>query len=137
MEKYTRIIGRFEKAFEKFREIIENPAILEFFKEEFIVEIATKRFEYTFESMWKATKEFLRLMGIECNSPRSCFEELIKEGAVEENFEKILAKMIILRNELVHTYDEMKAKNIYEQIRNKEITETFKQVLKALSEHNR
>ena len=134
MEKYTRTLERFGKALGKFREVTYNHTILDFFKEEFIIEIATKRFEYAFESMWKTTKEFLRQRGIECNSPRSCFEELMKEGIIEENLEETLARLIILRNELVHTYDEAKAKDIYQQIKDKKVLNTFNAVLKALSD---
>ncbi len=93
---------RFEKLFKKFREIVENLVLLEFFKEEFLIEITTKRFEYTFESMWKVVKEFLRNKGISCNSPKSCFTELVKEGTVSQDYEKTLSEMILIRNSLVH-----------------------------------
>ena len=132
MEKYARTFERFRKAFGKFREIIESPAILDFFKEEFIIEITTKRFEYTYEAMWKSVKEFLRLRGIECNSPRSCFGELIKEGVISEDYESILADMIVLRNSLVHIYDEQRAKKICQEIGNKKVLEVFSLVLEAL-----
>ena len=97
-----------------------------------MIEIATKRFEYTFESMWKAVKEFLRIRGIECNSPRSCFKELLKEGLVPFSYEEELARMIMLRNQLVHIYDELQAKQIYDEIREERFLKTFEQVLKAL-----
>ncbi len=100
--------------------------------EELMVEIATKRFEYTFESMWKAVKEFLRLRGLECNSPRSCFSELLREGTVSYSFEKTLFKMIKIRNLLVHVYDEKQAKEIYSQIGEKDILDAFKEVLRGL-----
>ncbi|WP_457568745.1 DUF86 domain-containing protein [Desulfurobacterium sp.] len=133
MEKFRRAVERFEKAFRKFKEIVESESLKEFFKEEFLIEITTKRFEYTYEAMWKASKEFLRLNGIECNSPRSCFRELIKEGIIPEKFEKILSNMIILRNQLVHVYDEAAAKTIYTEITRPEILKTFETVLKNLS----
>ena len=132
MEKFQRSFEGFRKSLKKFKEIIDNPAILEFFKDEFIVEIATKRFEYTFESMWKSSKEFLRIKGVECNSPRSCFREMIKEGVVPEGLEGILAEMIVLRNSLVHIYDEKAAKDIYLKIKTDEILNTFEAVLKGL-----
>ncbi len=124
---------RFRESFEKFKEIVTNPALDSLFKDEFLVEITTKRFEYTFESMWKATKEFLRLQGIECNSAKSCFRELIKEGKVDENLEETLAKLIILRNELVHVYDEEMANRIYKEIKKDEVLGTIEKVLTGLS----
>ncbi len=82
--------------------------------------------------MWKATKEFLRLRGIECNSPKSCFRELIKEGVVAEDSEEILAKLIILRNELVHVYEEEMAKKIYKEINKNEVLEVTERILNGL-----
>ena len=112
--------------------MIENPALPEIFTEDFIVEITTKRFEYTYESLWKAVKEFLRLRGIECNSPKSCFREIIKEGVIPENLEQVLFEMILLRNNLVHIYDETQAKPIYKRIKDKEIIEAFSIILYSL-----
>lgn len=132
MEKYSRAFERLKKSFAKFKEVIESPLIPEIFKEEFLIGITTKRFEYTYESLWKSVKEFLRLRGIECNSPKSCFRELIKEGLIPEKFEKTLAEMIVLRNILVHVYDEKQAKDIYERIKQKDIIEVFNKTIKAL-----
>ncbi len=136
MEKYTRAFERFKKAFAKFKEVIENPALPEIFKEDFIVEITTKRFEYTYESLWKTVKEFLRLRGIECNSPKSCFREIIKEGVIPESLEQVLFEMIILRNSLVHIYDENQAKAIYKRIKDKEIIKAFSIILNSLEKEN-
>ena len=133
MEKFERSLERFRKSFEKFKEVVSNPALDSLFKDEFLVEITTKRFEYTFESMWKTTKEFLKSQGIECNSPKSCFRELIKEGVVDEDLEEILAKLVILRNELVHVYDEEMANRIYEEIKKDKVLGAIKKVLDGLS----
>ncbi len=133
MEKFKRSLERFRKSFEKFKEVVSNPALDSLFKDEFLVEITTKRFEYTFESMWKTTKEFLKSQGIECNSPKSCFRELIKEGVVDEDLEEILAKLTILRNELVHVYDEEMANRIYEEIKKDKVLGAIKKVLDGLS----
>ncbi|HHG73666.1 MAG TPA: DUF86 domain-containing protein [Persephonella sp.] len=132
MEKYARAYEKFKKAFEKFREVIENPALPEIFTEDFIVEITTKRFEYTYESLRKAVKEFLRLRGIECNSPKSCFREIIKEGVIPENLEQVLFEMILMRGSLVHIYDENQAKSIYKRIKDREIIEASSIILYSL-----
>ncbi len=132
MEKYSRALERFRKSFKKFKEVVESPLIPEIFSEEFIIEITTKRFEYTYESMWKTIKEFLRIRGIECNSPKSCFRELLKEGIIPQELEPILYEMIVLRNTLVHVYDEEQAREIYNRISKKDILETFSTVLSSL-----
>jgi len=82
--------------------------------------------------MWKCVKEFLRFKGIECNSPRSCFRELIKEGVLSEDYESVLARLVTLRNELVHVYDEKRAKGIYEEIKAPIVLQTLKEVLKKV-----
>jgi len=79
--------------------------------------------------MWKAVKEFLRIRGLECNSPRSCFRELLKEGVVSMEFEEVLFEMIMLRNLLVHVYDEEQAKKIYKEIVKEKFLNTFKTIL--------
>ncbi|NPA53235.1 MAG: DUF86 domain-containing protein [Aquificae bacterium] len=134
MEKFQRAYSRFSRAFEKFREVVENPLFPEIFKEEFVVEITTKRFEFTYESMWKTVKEFLRLRGIECNSPRSCFKELLKEGVIDRKYEQTLYELITIRNTLVYVYDEEKAREIHNLIKEKVFIETFIEILKNIKE---
>ena len=56
MDKLEKSFSRFEKAFEKYEEILKSPHLFSFLNKELIIEIATKRFEYTYESMWKALK---------------------------------------------------------------------------------
>ena len=111
--------------------MIENPALPEIFREDFII-VTTKRFEYTYESLQKAVKKFLRLRGIECNSPKSCFRAIIKEAIIPENLEQILFEMILIRNSLFHIYDETQAKSIYKRIKDKEIIEAFSIILYSL-----
>jgi nucleotidyltransferase substrate binding protein (TIGR01987 family) len=112
--------------------VIENPFLPEIFKEEFLIEITSKRFEYTYEAFWKTIKEFLRLRGLECNSPKSCFKEVFKEGIIPEDYENIFFKMIILRNQLIHVYDEEIAKDIYLKLKDKRFLSAFKSVLENL-----
>ncbi len=105
------------------------------FSEEFLIEITTKRFEYAFEAMWKSAKDFLKERGVECYSPKSCFDALIKEGVVPEGYEPILAEIIKIRNELVHVYDYERAKNLYNRLRSRDILDAFKKVCEGLSLH--
>ncbi len=77
---------------------------MSFFREEFYTEIVVKRFEYVYEALWKVVKEFLRLRGIECYSPKSCFSELLKEGVISYSEENLLSELIYIRNRLVHVY---------------------------------
>lgn len=134
MERFKRAFERFNRAFKRYEEVIINPLLPNVFREEFIVEIITKRFEFVFEAMWKCIKEFLRERGIECYSPKSCFMELIKEGVIPEELEEVLGNLIKIRNQLVHIYDEEMAKDMAEQIRKQSIYETIKIILEKMAQ---
>jgi len=108
----------------------------EIFKEEFLIEITTKRFEYTYEALWKTIKEFLRLRGLECNSPKSCFKEAFKEGIILEEDEETVFDMIVLRNQLVHIYDEEMAREIYSKIKDKKFLTVFKNIINRVEKEN-
>jgi len=123
LEKFTRTFGK---------EVVENPFLPEIFNEEFLIEITTKRFEYTYEALWKTVKEFLRLRGLECNSPKSCFKEAFKEGLIPEDYEEIFFNMILLRNRLVHIYDEAMAKEIYTELKKEKFLKAIGDVIKNL-----
>lgn len=135
MEKFTRSLEKFERAYRKFREAVDSPLFDNIFTPDIKIEILSKRFEYTYEAMWKAVKEFLRLRGIECNSPKSCFKELLKEAVAPPETEAVLSEMILLRNQLVHVYDEEQAREIFDRIKQKDILQTFEIVLTGLKEN--
>ena len=123
-QKLQRTFEKFEKAFRKFEEVIKSPYLFEFLSEELIIEISTKRFEYTFESLWKTLKEFLRGEGIICSTPLQCFREAFKRGLIKEEDESIFGEMIEKRNRIVHIYEFIKKdkvwsafKNVYEKLK--------------------
>lgn len=119
MEKFRRGLESLEKSLRKFEEAVTNPLFAETFSLEFQIEILTKRFEYTYEALWKAVKEFLRLRGLECYSPRACFEALFKEGLISEEVAETLFEAILIRNSLVYIYDEEAAFNYFEKLKKK------------------
>ena len=83
-----------------------------------IVRDATiQRFEYTFEAMWKSVKIYLKENeGIPCNSPKSCFRELLSLGLLSRDDTEVLLEMTDMRNLTSHTYIEDVAVSIYEKI---------------------
>jgi len=127
-EKLKRTFKKFEKAFKKFREIVEEKALFDFLNEELIVEVGTKRFEYMYESLWKLLKEYFRTEGIECSTPLRCFKEAFKQGIVDEENEEIVLEMIRKRNEIVHIYDEKIAKDIFNFIKNKKLIKVVEKI---------
>lgn len=80
-----------------------------------IVRDATiQRFEYTFESVWKFLRSYLKENeGIICNSPKGCFREAFSlEFLTEEKTVKFL-EMTDDRNMTSHTYKEEISKMLY------------------------
>ena len=131
-EKLKRTFGKFEKAFSKYKEIIKFPQIFDFLNEELIVEITTKRFEYTFEVLWKTLKEYLRSEGVDCSTPLSCFKEAFKAGLIDEKYESIFIDMIEKRNQIVHVYDFDQAKNIYQFLKKEEVFSAIEDVFEKI-----
>jgi len=117
----------------RYREIVDSlPVLSKVLSEEFLIEIVTKRFEYTYEAAWKVAKEFLRVRGIECFSPKSCFADLIKEGVISEKWEGQLYELVKCRNLLVHVYDSNMAKEIFNRIANENVLALFEDMLRGL-----
>jgi nucleotidyltransferase substrate binding protein (TIGR01987 family) len=83
-----------------------------------IVRDATiQRFEYTFEAMWKTVKAYLSdSEGIVCNSPKSCFRELLSSQRISVSDTELLLEMTDMRNLTSHTYIEQIAQDIYAKI---------------------
>ncbi len=132
MERLNRRFENFRKALKKFEEVVNSSFFEESFAEEFKIEILTKRFEYLFEAFWQFVQIFLRERGVECFSPRSCFEILLKEGFLRGK-EEILFEMIKLRNKIVHIYDEDMAREVYKELKEGKFLEIFKKAEKEFS----
>ncbi len=132
MERLNRRFEKFGRALRKFEEVVGSPFFEESFVEEFKIEILTKRFEYLFEAFWQFVQIFLRERGLECFSPRSCFEFLLKEGFLRGE-EEILFEMIRLRNKIVHIYDEDMAREVYRELKESKFLEVFKKAEKEFS----
>ena len=79
---------------------MKTPALFSFLSEELLIEVTTKRFEYTYESMWQSLREYLRGLGIEVNSPLRCFKEAFKEGLIPEENEEIFSEIASFIREL-------------------------------------
>ena len=120
-EKFRRTFEKFEKAFKKFEEITRQPALFSFLSEELIIEVTTKRFEYTFESLWKTIKEYLRTEGVIVSTPLQCFKEAFKAGLIDAQYEDLFLEMIDKRNQIVYIYGMEEAKKIYQFIKKDEV----------------
>lgn len=82
-----------------------------------IRDAAIQRFEYTFESLWKFLKEYLKEKeGIISNSPKNCFRAIFSLGFLTEEETVLCLDMTDKRNETSHTYKEEVAQIIYSKI---------------------
>ncbi len=113
-ERVSKKLTQSEKAFQKLKEIRDLADELE---DEILYEVSAKRFEYTFESLWKTIKVFLEEQkGIECNSPMDCFKQFYRTMNLDEKYEDKIPKTVRFRNEIVHLYDYETAEFIYENL---------------------
>jgi len=131
-EKFSRTFEKFEKAFNKYKEIVKSAQLYSFLSQDLIVEVLTKRFEYTFESMWQALKEYLRREGIDCSTPLKCFREAFKAGIIEEAQEGTFIEMIEKRNQMVHIYDSKRAFQIYEFVKSDVVFQAIETIYNKL-----
>ncbi len=111
-ELLERDIIKFKKALKKLDEICKEPV-----ETEIIRDATIQRFEFTFESVWKCLKRIGYSEGLECFSPKSCFEIAYKMGFVED--EDVFIEIINCRNQTTHIYDEIMALDIYTKIKDK------------------
>ena len=84
-------------------------------KSDIVRDSAIQRFEFTMDLAWKTVKTFLEeKKGLICVSPKECFREAYRQGLVSYDDEWI--KLVDLRNETVHTYNEETAARIYGEL---------------------
>lgn len=89
-----------EAAAAKLRESLD-PDFQAQLKKEILVEVTTKRFEYTFEGLWKCLKEILIEEGVQTVSPLNCFQEAFRLGLIPKKYEEVFPVMVKKRNEIV------------------------------------
>ena len=76
-----------------------------------------KRFEYTFETVWKAAQIYLRQMeGLDVGSPKGVIRASLSIGLLTENEAKLGLEMTDDRNLAVHVYNRDLAKAISDRI---------------------
>lgn len=82
-----------------------------------IRDAAIKRFEYSFETLWKATKNWLaEVHGIEEASPKGVIRAAVRTGILYPAEGESALRMADDRNLTVHTYNESLALEIASRI---------------------
>lgn len=86
-------------------------------KSDIIRDSTIKRFEYAFELCWKVNKLFLREReGLDTFSPKDCFRKLRNVGLISDEETEDILRMSDDRNEIIHTYNEDFADELYHKI---------------------
>jgi nucleotidyltransferase substrate binding protein (TIGR01987 family) len=103
----TRVV-LFEQALHRLEEALAKP------EDAIVRDACIQRFEFTFETAWKAVQSYALAEGIECVSPRDCFRTAFRLGLVESDLRWMA--MVEDRNRTSHTYDEEIAQTIYQAL---------------------
>jgi nucleotidyltransferase substrate binding protein (TIGR01987 family) len=122
------LFAEFKKAYSRLKEAI-------FLKEENDIkrDAVIKRFEFTYELLWKTYKRMARLEKLDYFSPKACFQFAFKSGLIAD--EGLFLEIIDARNKTTHVYSQEEAKNIYDFIKQKVIT-AFEAAEKRLEERS-
>ncbi|MBI2436946.1 MAG: nucleotidyltransferase substrate binding protein [Candidatus Magasanikbacteria bacterium] len=120
MEK--ELFESFSLSIQRLEEILSQPKTI------ITRDAAIKRFELTFELVWKVLQKYLGEEGIICNSPKSCFKSAFQTELIIDTPEWL--EMIEDRNLTVHTYDEETADDVYHRLAT--YLYMFKQIQKEL-----
>jgi len=79
---------------------------------------AIQRFEYAFETLWKASQTYLRENeGVEAGSPKAAIRALFRLGLLGEDQVRQALDMADDRNLTVHTYNEELARSIFGRLK--------------------
>jgi len=105
----------FERALERFRVVVaERDRWVADGHGDIVLDVAVKRFEFTYEMAWKALKRFLDYLGIDVRAPRPVFKEAFAQGLLAE--ERVWLDMIEMRNLSSHIYDEQEVSKILTEL---------------------
>jgi nucleotidyltransferase substrate binding protein (TIGR01987 family) len=93
------------------QEILAEP------KSVIIRDASIQRFEYSFESVWKALKAYLlEFEGVDVHSPKSSFRGGFRSGLISAEDTRACLRMTDDRNLTAHTYIEPIAEDIYRRL---------------------
>ena len=117
MKRYEERFKDYEKALKKLKEaFLAEPT-------EIIIDGTLQRYEFTFELAWKTIKDYLEYNGIIDNisSPRNVIQQAYQSKIIKNA--DIWIQMMLDRNMLSHLYDEIKSREIYDNIKKKYLKE--------------
>jgi nucleotidyltransferase substrate binding protein (TIGR01987 family) len=105
----------FERALERLRIVVaERDNWFAQGNGDIVLDVAAKRFEFTYEMAWKALKRVLDFLGMDARAPRPVFKEAFAQGLLGE--EQVWLDMIEMRNLSSHVYDEHEISKILDEL---------------------
>lgn len=105
----------FERALERFRLVVtERARWVAEGNGDIVLDVAAKRFEFTYEMAWKALKRVLDYLGIDARAPRPVFKEAYAQSLLAD--EQVWLDMIEMRNLSSHIYDEHEISRILTEL---------------------
>lgn len=108
MEELKRRLALARRALGTLREVLAEP------KTAITRDAAIQRFEYSFETTWKAAQRHLRdAEGLDSGSPASVIRSAHAVGLLDEAAARLGLEMVRDRNLTVHTYNERLADEIF------------------------
>jgi nucleotidyltransferase substrate binding protein (TIGR01987 family) len=86
-------------------------------KSDIVRDAAIQRFEYSYETTWKAAQRFLsEREGLEAHSPTAAVRSSHSVGLLEEPTARLGLQMIQDRNLTAHTYNEKLAEDVFSKL---------------------
>jgi nucleotidyltransferase substrate binding protein (TIGR01987 family) len=111
LEELKRRLALARRALATLREVLAQP------KTAIIRDAAIQRFEYSFETTWKAAQRHLRdVEGLDHGSPASVIRATHAVGLLDEAAARLGLEMVRDRNLTVHTYNERLAEEIFARL---------------------
>ena len=105
----------YRRALDRFRLVVtEKSRWIEEGNGDIVLDVAAKRFEFTYEMAWKALKRLLDYQGIDARSPRAVFKEAYAARLIAD--EQVWLDMIEMRNLSSHIYDEHEISRLLSQL---------------------
>ncbi|PIR43512.1 nucleotidyltransferase [candidate division WWE3 bacterium CG10_big_fil_rev_8_21_14_0_10_32_10] len=80
-----------------------------------IKESCIKRFELCFDLSWKCIKDYSKIQGLECYSPKTCFKNAFQLKLIDYD-ETWINELVEARNLSTHVYNQKLATELYNKL---------------------
>lgn len=107
-ERLFERVDAFKKALARLHEAVVKP------ENDIVRDAVIQRFEFTYEMVWKAMKQYLQYKQIDTRNPKDTLREALQQGLIDDGNGWTMLHQN--RNLTSHTYDETVAKSVYDFI---------------------